>query len=266
MKTFYGLWISIRNSRRPAVRRLFRAMRSALYFHLSYGKRIGLFLFNLRVVVIYTWKLFLKAVWYEPLLRARCTRVGRKLMLYGPIPWIVGEGGIEIGDDVELMKDMLISFASHPEKQRTLRIGDHVSIGVGARFSVAESISIGSHTMIGTNCFIYDNDGHPIDPEARRRRDRAPLEEIKPVMLEGDNWVGNDCVICKGVTIGQGSIVGAGSLVRRSVPPYTIVAGNPARPTMKFSSAAGQAESGGSGPAGEEIDVIEPNAAKPQPT
>ena len=258
MKTFYGLWISIRTSERPALRRLFRAMRSALYFHLSYGRRIGLFLFSLRVVVIYAWKWFLKAVWYEPLLRARCSRVGRNLMLYGPIPWIVGEGEIEIGDDVEMMKDTLISFASHPEKRRTLSIGDSVCIGVGARFSVAESISIGSHSMIGSNCFIYDNDGHPMDPEARRRRDRAPLDEIKPVVLEGDNWVGNDCVICKGVTIGRGSIVGTGSIVRRNVPPYTIVVGNPARPTMKLTADSGSDQPGESKSAGEATDVVEP--------
>ena len=55
MKTFYGLWLSIRNSRNPAFRRLYRAMRSALYFHISYGKTIGLALFNLRVFLIYAW-------------------------------------------------------------------------------------------------------------------------------------------------------------------------------------------------------------------
>lgn len=254
MKTFYGLWISIRNSPSPALRRLYRAMRSALYFHLSYGKTIGLALFNLRVVVIYAWKWLLKTIWYEPLLRARCVRVGRRLMLYGPLPWIVGEGAIEIGDDVEMMKDVLISFASHPEKERVLTIGDRVTIGDGSRISVGEAVSIGSDTLIGAHCFIYDNDGHPIDTEARRRGDRVPLDEIKPVILEGRNWVGNYCTIGKGVTLGKGSVVGAGSVVRRSVPPFTIVAGNPARPLMRISDATARLRRQASSPVEEKGD------------
>jgi acetyltransferase-like isoleucine patch superfamily enzyme len=54
-----------------------------------------------------------------------------------------------------------------------------------------------------------------------------PISE--PVIIEDDVWIGTRCMILKGVTIGRGSVVGAGSVVRRDVPPYSLMAGNPAR-------------------------------------
>jgi acetyltransferase-like isoleucine patch superfamily enzyme len=75
---------------------------------------------------------------------------------------------------------------------------------------------------------VGDYDGHPIDP-VLRRFSSAPPEEIRPVMIGDDVWIGRHATILKGVTIGDRSIVGAGAVVTRSVPPDVVVAGNPAR-------------------------------------
>jgi len=108
----------------------------------------------------------------------------------------------------------------------TLIIGDHVGIS-GSTVSAAKSITIGNHVLIGSGCIITDSDAHPINPEKRRSPDQSC--GIKPVVIEDDVFIGARSIILKGVRIGKGSMVGAGSVVSRDVPEYAIVAGNPAR-------------------------------------
>jgi acetyltransferase-like isoleucine patch superfamily enzyme len=85
---------------------------------------------------------------------------------------------------------------------------------------------------------IVDSDFHPLDP-AQRAMDcealapdghgQRPRVEAKPVIIEDNVWVGFGAAILKGIRIGRGAIVGAGSVVTRDVPACTFVAGNPAR-------------------------------------
>ena len=72
-----------------------------------------------------------------------------------------------------------------------------------------------------------DTDGHVIDP-ADRHAD-AGVPQALPIVIEDDVWIGYGATILKGVTLGKGCVVGAGSIVTKSVPPHTIVVGNPAR-------------------------------------
>ena len=83
---------------------------------------------------------------------------------------------------------------------------------------------------------IFDSDSHPVDADSRRRDHRAVLSgglrepvSMQPVRLRDDAWVGVGAVILKGVEIGRGAVVAAGSVVASDVPEGTVVAGNPAR-------------------------------------
>lgn len=82
-------------------------------------------------------------------------------------------------------------------------------------------ISIGRNVKISENVIIRDSDGHTIIREG--------YNMSKPIIIEDDVWIGLNCTILKGVTIGRGSIVAAGSVVTKSVPPNSLVAGVPAR-------------------------------------
>jgi len=109
----------------------------------------------------------------------------------------------------------------------------------GARIICDAMVEIGPYCLISWNVVILDNARWPRDRPARRtaleRAARAPERRIeagesaRPVRLGRNVWVGFDVCILPGVTIGEGSIVGARSVVESEVPPYTVVAGNPAR-------------------------------------
>lgn len=94
-------------------------------------------------------------------------------------------------------------------------------------------VHIGDHVLIGPNVTIA-TPLHPLLPEERNCRVREDgstynLEYAKPVVIENDCWLAANVVVCGGVTIGEGSVIGAGSVVTRNIPPHSLAAGNPCR-------------------------------------
>lgn len=105
-------------------------------------------------------------------------------------------------------------------------IGDNVGIS-GATINAAKSVRIGNNVMIGSGCIITDTDSHPIRWQDRLENPNSTVS--KPIVIEDNVFIGARSIILKGVTIGFGSVVGAGSVVSKDVPPNVIVCGNPAR-------------------------------------
>lgn len=125
-----------------------------------------------------------------------------------------------------------------------ISIGDHCYIG-GGLFISRSSIEIGNNVTIAWGGTIYDHDSHSLNYIDRRNDIDDELNDIrnernfilnkdwsnvtsKPIKICNDAWIGMNVLILKGVTIGEGAIVGAGSVVTKDVPAWTVVAGNPA--------------------------------------
>ena len=125
--------------------------------------------------------------------------------------------GISIGEGTEIWGGVRFMGGA----MNRIRIGAHCSIPHYAFFVAGASISIGNHVVFGHAVELYTSDHDPDDP-AFSRRD-APIE------IHDRAWIGSRAVILKGVTIGEGAVVAAGSVVTRDVQPFTIVGGNPAR-------------------------------------
>lgn len=125
-----------------------------------------------------------------------------------------------------------------------ISMGDYCYVGEGTRIWSSASIQIGNRVLISHNVNIFDSDTHPIDdPVARHEQFKAIITtghpsqidlHEQPVVIEDDVLICCQSVILKGVTIGEGAVVAAGSIVTKDVPPYTLVAGNPARPIRKL--------------------------------
>lgn len=118
----------------------------------------------------------------------------------------------------------------------SLSIGHRTFVGAG-QISCAESITIGDDVLVAWNTTIFDHGSHAVNWQ-RRRNDVSDWIQgrknwegvvIRPVSIGNKAWIGFGCILLPGVNIGEGAIVGAGSVVTRDVPPWTIVAGNPAR-------------------------------------
>lgn len=215
----------------------------------KYLKTIYKFIFGISIPIprIVSWVLYysfimIRSVWYfilrvfiaEPLFKAHCTRYGRNVHTDIYIHWITGRGKLIVGDNVLLSGKISIGFASSYSSMPELLIGNHVFIGHGASITIGKRVSIGDHCYIAGGAAIMDSSGHPIDPEMRRKGMPALMEDVKPVTIEKDVWIGMRSVILPGVTIGDGSVVGACSVVTKDVPPYVVVAGNPARVITKI--------------------------------
>lgn len=117
----------------------------------------------------------------------------------------------------------------------TIRIGDSCSFGDNNYLTAANNISIGSHLLTGNNVLITDNSHGRIVPDELHL---PPIErEIYSkgaVHIGNKVWIGNNVCIMPGVTIGHGAIIGANAVVTHDVPPYSVVAGNPARIIKQF--------------------------------
>ncbi len=116
---------------------------------------------------------------------------------------------------------------------QNITLGSRVTIGADCIFfaKLAEII-IGDDVMFGPRVSVFTGD-HRFDIKDRPMASITDKEKLpendKPVIFEGDNWIGSGAIILKGVTVGRGSIIAAGSVVTRDVKPFTIVGGNPAK-------------------------------------
>ena len=105
-----------------------------------------------------------------------------------------------------------------------IRLGRNVFINYNCVFLDCAPIDIGDDLQMGPAVQLYTAE-HPLDPEVRR----SGLEYARPIRIGRNVWIGGGAGILAGLTIGEDSVVGAGSIVTRDVPPGCVVAGNPAR-------------------------------------
>ena len=124
----------------------------------------------------------------------------------------------------EVGKGAVVRPPFHCDYGFNIRLGSDVFINFNCVILDVVEVSIGEGTQIGPAVQIYTAD-HPRDPAQRREG----LEFGRPIRIGRHVWIGGGAIILPGITIGDQSIIGAGSVVTRDVPPNTTVVGNPAR-------------------------------------
>ena len=142
---------------------------------------------------------------------ARPSQAGEMLALLGQLLGAVGEG-------CWIEPPLYVNWGSR------ITLGDHVYANTGLTVIDDTFVTIGSHVMLGPRVTISAA-SHPVDPELRRQAYQYDL----PVVLEENVWVGAGVTILPGVTIGKNSVIGAGSVVDRDIPPDVVAAGVPCR-------------------------------------
>lgn len=142
---------------------------------------------------------------------------------------VLNNGGeIQIGSRTCLWPDVKFALMATPGHSSPLiKIGAFASIGDRSQIHCGQLVSIGDFVLISWDVNIIEFDYH------------APgggIPEPKPIIIKDEVWIGARCIITKGVTIGKGAILAAGTVVTKDVPSYTLVAGNPAKAIKNVSS------------------------------
>ena len=181
-------------------------------------------------------------------------KVGQDCKIMGFVN-IAGSGRIFIGERFTLTSGNHVNPISGNdeaswlvEQNAKLTIGNNVGMS-STRVWTHDAVTIGNNVQIGANVLIIDTDTHQLDYRLRRNPDDAFFSGLSnseiwqkksdgtkssPVYIEDDVWIGAHSIILKGVTIGARSIIGAGSVVTKSIPADSIAAGNPCKVIRKI--------------------------------
>ena len=160
----------------------------------------------------------LRARWYF----RDATSVGARARLWGR-PVVYSSGEMHIGERA-LLVSTIVPLEIHAGPEGKLEIGERAYINYGCSISASKHVKIGAYCSIGTYCMLIDNDFHML--EADKRDIRPPSQ---PIILEDNVWLGGRVIVLRGVTIGKNSVVAAGSVVTKDIPPNMIAAGVPAK-------------------------------------
>lgn len=223
------LFHKIVHSDHPGIRLLKRLRTGFETFTLPAPKLLTLPYLWVYLAVRNTYYFCMRVLVCEPLFKAHCKQVGRRVRTDIYVPYISGQGDILVGDEVLLDGRCTIKFASRFTACPRLTIGARTHLGHNCALIVAKEVSIGTDCLIASDTLIFDSSGHHTDPKLRLAGLPPSDDMVKPVRIGNNVWIGKRSMIFPGVTIGDGSVVAAGSVVMRDVPPNTLAAGNPAR-------------------------------------
>ena len=150
---------------------------------------------------------------------------GPRLTLHGRLA-LQNRGRLVLGDRIRLVSTPFrLEIVTMPGG--CIEIGTNVFINFGSSIVASNRISIGDDCLIGTHVMVMDCDFHRVE-------DKAWDMTGYPVVIEDRVWLANRCIVLKGVRVGHDSVVAAGAVVTRDVPPRSVVAGNPARVVRQF--------------------------------
>ncbi len=142
-----------------------------------------------------------------------------------------GTGQVSLGSDITIgyglsaiLGDGMVRLKARGGAAR-IQVGEGTAISNNTQVFAEQSITIGARCLIGDGVLIFDSDFHDLSAEGRHHR----RPQTAAVVLEDNVFIGSRAIILKGVTIGKDSVIGAGSVVVRSIPPGVIAAGNPAK-------------------------------------
>ena len=152
--------------------------------------------------------------WLEGVLGWLPGRLGRLIRSTCYHPFLSSAGAVDVAEH------------THIRMPWRLRCGRQVSIGRGCQLTCTEGITLGDDVLLGPGVLLVSNNHEWTDPD-RHIRDQGLRGA--PIVVGDDVWIGANVVVLPGVTIGSGSVVAAGAIVRDDVPPYAVVAGAPAR-------------------------------------
>jgi acetyltransferase-like isoleucine patch superfamily enzyme len=167
--------------------------------------------------------------WY--VWNSRLGAIGDRSHIDSPA-YVVGGKGIRLGSRVQVWRNARLEALPTTAGQGTITLEDDVMLQPYAHLAAVKSVQLGRGVMCGSHVYISDHDhdfANPDEPAISNNRVIAA-----PVAIGDYTWLGENVVVLKGVEIGEHCVIGAGSIVTRSIPPYSVAVGAPARVVRRF--------------------------------
>lgn len=180
-----------------------------------------------------------RLLYFTPAFKGRVSQYGKQLYLYGGLPYISGPLKISVGDNCRISGQTTLSgrpCSDSPE----LVVGSNVDIGWQTTIAVGQKVVIEDNVRIAGRAFLFGYSGHPIDATRRAAGEPDDDWQTGDIVLHKDVWLCTNVCVKHGVTIGEGTIVAAGSVVTSDLPPFVIAAGNPAKPIRELATQQGK--------------------------
>lgn len=192
-------------------------------------KRLLVKLFN----IIPTIRIKFSPAYNRMYMRMKGVSFGEGFRIIGSVK-LIGGGKISIGNNFMMTSGLHVNPISANlqgsfytgSHDAVIRIGDNVGMS-STRMWIDKGLTIGNNVKIGACVLLIDTDSHPIDYRVRRSSNEGT--KSAPIIIGDDVWIGAHTIVLKGVTIGARSVIGAGSVVTKSIPADCIAAGNPCR-------------------------------------
>lgn len=159
------------------------------------------------------------------------SKIGRRTYV-DPSVQFIGQEYVQIGDRSIVSEGCWFNVNRRSGNEPSIVIGDHCYVGRRSFFNAGKKIVIGPYCMISNDSNIIGSDHDFSDPF--RPYISATVTADKVIRIGPNCWLGSNCTVLKGVSIGFGSLIGAGSVVTKSVPPLSIAVGNPCKVINRY--------------------------------
>lgn len=224
------LIFTVKRSDSPIIKLLKRAIRFLYFPVLPPLPRTVIaplrLVYELHFLTIVFFRSLITLCYRNPLFQARCASFGRRVSMEG-LPFVSGHVEIHVGNGVKLGGRISI-LSGGLIRRPNLVLKDRCAIGWGTTFTVTNEVTVEEDVIVSYDCRISDSDGHRRESDLRAAGVPPDPKDAKPVRICRYAFIGNGSHIMKGVTIGEGAVVAANSLVITNVPPYSLAVGNPA--------------------------------------
>jgi acetyltransferase-like isoleucine patch superfamily enzyme len=212
----------------PLARTVYRIGKGVRYASFPVIPGLHSALFTLHEIIRDGIQFLLRFFWYTPLFQSRLERPTRHLYVDNGMPYIVGPVRITLGENCRVAGHLAITGRSAPGITPVLNVGNNVDLGWEGNIAVGRKVEIGNNVRLAPGVYLLGYPGHPLDAIARAAGAMDTDDQVGDIVLEDDVWLGSRSTVMAGVRIGRGTIVAAGSIVTKDLPPYVLAAGVPA--------------------------------------
>ncbi|HAS62533.1 MAG TPA: acetyltransferase [Vibrio sp.] len=178
--------------------------------------------------ILNVWQTLLRLLIHTPAFKGHLAHCGKRLYLFGGVPYVAGQLRIIIGNDCRISGQTTFT-GRNQSASPCLEIGNNVDVGWQSTFAIGNRIILQDNVRIAGRAFLFGYSGHSLDAESRAMGAPDDDSDVGDIIIKRNAWLGTNVTVCPNVTIGEGTVVGTGSVVTRDLPDFVVAVGNPAR-------------------------------------